>query len=616
MSDSIAEKYRVQKREIQKSDPNSVWILEAINKNPNKLLKLRTRVKSFLKNGEIVNIDAVFDNSSKRNSEMLKNRFRYAERIWKSFEKNLSLYQIPEKSKKQLRAIVLIHSLGFSLSWEAFKKYKSQIEFLFYPTFTENELLTIWMMAHEINLLDTEAKKFRNMLSQGALGGPQLFNPPLSPEENVLMFKILTGQLPLDDEIRTKFPRIYDYFNSNPDNINHRLQPKIQEIISSGKLSLTDITLLHRALVGDPTLTEEELKNPILYTFYPPLFDIKEMLNIVRNHDLESIIFGALKLTDKINYPAENEGFVKIWQDCMMMLHFYAPVLELAGFRDMANECNSVALDFLNRGLLTEEEYSNLKDLHTKAVNAYTQYNLDILKILSEYASKQIKAGDFLIRAISSRVKTIGSAGRKLWEKYRKYGTVPDWLGFKVVIDTDPTPEYLGDVVGSIIEKVTKLGFELGHSRVDKPISVMLESIVKNENAKNVFENQLSVKGISKDFIGYEERAYQAIHLNFRSTSDPSITCEIQITDLKNDYINNLGRRSHILYKAKKHSLTGNVIDDNTSRKFSALGNELYERRGKLLKNITNSDIKLCPYSQARLSEYGFVIHPAYTEAI
>ncbi len=438
-------------------DPGLVSVLEAVRLNAKMLLQLRDCIQIFLKEGIVENIDNNFDDSDDSNKEILKERFEYTRRIWESFVENLALYQIPEKSERQLRAIILIHSLGFSLNWEVFKKYESEISFLFYPTFTEDEFLTVWMMAYEINLLDRKAKEFRNMFIQEVSGNSESFNPPLSPEEGMLIFRLLTlsneERLKIleNDEIKTKFPGIYNYFNTNE--INEQILPRIQEIISS-----KDINLLHRALMGDPTLTEEELKNPILYTFYPPLFDIKEMLNIVRNHDLESIIFGALKLMDKIKYPAKNEGFVKIWQDCMMMLHFYAPLLELAGFIDMANECNSVALDFLNRRILTEEEYSNLTDLHTRATKVYTQYNLAILGFLAgRYDGKRglisegIKVGDFLIKAISGRVKTIGSAGRKLWGKYRKLATIPDWLGFKVVIDEDHTPESLGQIIGYVI---------------------------------------------------------------------------------------------------------------------------------------------------------------------
>ncbi len=167
---------------------------------------------------------------------------------------------------------------------------------------------------------------------------------------------------------------------------------------------------------------------------------------------------------------------------------------------------------------------------------------------------------------------------------------------------------------------MAKLGFELGHPNSDKPISVMLKSIVEDESAKNLLENQLSARGISKNVIGYEERDYQAVHLNFRRIGDPSVTCEIQITDLANNHINTLGYRSHILYKVRKHSLRNDasgITDPDILLKFYTLGEELYERRTKFSKNIANGEIELCPHTKAMLSIHnGVIMHTAYTKPI
>jgi len=238
-----------------------------------------------------------------------------------------------------------------------------------------------------------------------------------------------------------------------------------------------------KALSGDTSVAEDPETWAAVCGYTPPFVEMEKLLHVVQDHDLESIILAGLKLGDKIRAVVNQlvsgiklsaKEKISAYQDCMAMLHLYGPLVDLAGFRDLANEFTSAALEFLNRQILPEEIISGLEktykigeQIYNKAVlvgegmsqppqTAHQGLGLILVEAASSlvieiFGRSAVIIGDTNLNldTFARRLKSFGSFLSKLTKPLKKdpkqfdsgridlnIGT-PDQIGVKVVIPAD-----------------------------------------------------------------------------------------------------------------------------------------------------------------------------------
>jgi len=141
-------------------------------------------------------------------------------------------------------------------------------------------------------------------------------------------------------------------------------------------------TSVIQALKGDISVITDSARWKEACGYRPQFMKIRKLLQLVQDSDLESLILAGLKLKNeidsvnrrlvgKVGLSAEEQ--ISAYQDCMAMLHLYGPLVDLAGFRDLANEFTSAALEFLNRQILPEEIISGLEKTYKIGEQIYNE---------------------------------------------------------------------------------------------------------------------------------------------------------------------------------------------------------------------------------------------------
>jgi len=237
-----------------------------------------------------------------------------------------------------------------------------------------------------------------------------------------------------------------------------------------------------KALSGDTSVAEDPETWAAVCGYTPPFVEMEKLLHVVQDHDLESIILAGLKLDDKIRVVVNRlvsgiklsaKEKISAYQDCMAMLHLYGPLVDLAGFRDLASEFTSAALEFLNRQILPEEIISGLEktykigeQIYNKAVlvgggmpqlpqTAHQGLGLILVGVADSlvnniFGSSAVRVGytNLNLDTFARRLKSFGGFLSKLTKPLKdpkqfdsgridlNIGT-PDQIGVKVVIPAD-----------------------------------------------------------------------------------------------------------------------------------------------------------------------------------
>jgi len=276
-----------------------------------------------------------------------------------------------------------------------------------------------------------------------------------------------------------------------------------------------------KALSGDTSVAEDPETWVAVCGYTPPFVEIKKLLHVVQDHDLESIILAGLKLGDKIRVVVNRlvsgiklsaKEKISAYQDSMAMLHLYGPLVDLAGFRDLANGFMSAALEFLNRQILPEEKiisglektYKIGEQIYNKAVlvgegmpqlpqTDHQGLGLILVEAASSlvveiFGSSAVRVGyaNPNLDTLAKRLKSFGSFFSKLTKPLKKdpkqfdsgridlnIGT-PDQIGVKVVIPAgtsdqkDTYRQKVADLVSKLILTIINLRLALPTSSEDK----------------------------------------------------------------------------------------------------------------------------------------------------
>jgi hypothetical protein len=333
----------------------------------------------------------------------------------------------------------------------------------------------------------------------------------------------------------------------------HGYTPEVREIITFK----SDLA----AVLSD---SGAQVTNDLL-NWRAPLADPDIILPVVSDFDLEALILKAAEVTDNLRHP-NPERPAAGWRDAQELLSFYQPLLEVAGFRELAMVCQDEALQFLNQ---------NNSELLSAAHRINDQASTFISKWMPQIVSGIRNTHDDLMQTYA-RVKTVGSIAEKLRKKDKDSGTVPDAVGI-LAIASDASAVRIGRSGQSNAAGITRVSnfflqslhtyqqlltsipvMRPTHTRANEPslqinfgketdVAGFLESIGLNRD----------VRAFSTEMDGYNiqiklepERAeggYQAAHLSF---TYGGIGIEVQITTETAYYTNDLGTASHIGYKA------------------------------------------------------------------
>jgi hypothetical protein len=318
-----------------------------------------------------------------------------------------------------------------------------------------------------------------------------------------------------------------------------------------------------QALKGDTSVITNSASWKEACGYTPPSMEIGKLLKLVQDHDLESIILTGLKLKDKIDSANQKlvDGInlsakekISTYQDCMAMLHLYGPLIDMAGFRDLANEFTSTALEFLNRQILPEEIISGLEKTYKIGEQIYNEAVLvgkgmpqtsqtdhqGLGLILVEEASSlvvKIFGSSAVIMgnrnpnldALARRLKSFGSFLSKLIKPLKdseqfdsgridlNIGT-PDQIGVKVVIPEDASDQE-DAYRQKVADLVSGLIFTIINLRLALPISSEDEDNKDYEDYED-YEDTKTVLGCAVkhtrgeppiSFINFNEKEFEAI---------------------------------------------------------------------------------------------------------
>jgi len=419
-----------------------------------------------------------------------------------------------------------------------------------------------------------------------------------------------------------------------------------------------------KALSGDTSVAEDPETWVAVCGYTPPFVEIEKLLHVVQDHDLESIILAGLKLGDKIRVVVNRlvsgiklsaKEKISAYQDCMAMLHLYGPLVDLAGFRDLANGFMSAALEFLNRQILPEEIISGLEktykigeQIYDKAVlvgegmpqppqTAHQGLGLILVEAASSlvvkiFGSSAVRVGytNPNLDTLAKRLKSFGSFLSKLTKPLKKdpkqfdsgridlnIGT-PDQIGVKVVIPADTSNQdtsdqkntsdqkdayrqKVADLVSQLILTIINLRLVLPTSSEDKD-NKDYKDYKDYEDTKTVLS--CAVKHTRGEppisFINFNEKEFEAIKAKIQERF-PEIDVSRETDNLNNTY----GLSSHAAYKAGINTHT----DSDIQTLFMTVSIGLADRHEEFynaLKTGLLAKVKLCNRSASRLHiKYG-----------
>ena len=171
-----------------------------------------------------------------------------------------------------------------------------------------------------------------------------------------------------------------------------------------------------------------QLTNDLL-NWRAPLADPDIIFPVVSDFDLEALILKAAEVTDNLRHP-NFERPASGWRDAQELLSFYQPLLEVAGFRELAMVCQDEALQFLNQN--NSSLLSAAHKINDQANTFISRWNPNIIAGIRN-------SQDELMQTYT-RVKTVGSIAEKLRKKDKNSGTVPDAVGI-LAITSDASVE-------------------------------------------------------------------------------------------------------------------------------------------------------------------------------
>jgi (p)ppGpp synthase/HD superfamily hydrolase len=317
-----------------------------------------------------------------------------------------------------------------------------------------------------------------------------------------------------------------------------------------------------------------------LKKFTPPMANLDTMLETIETWDIEGLVIKAIEVLDNMRHPnPENEAATFI--DAMEMIYFYAPLLEIAGFDNLASDCYSIAYEYLYTDEFSKKELETIKSIREKAKTAQETFNSKIIPEIQNQLQLQEKGINR--NTINARVKTTGSILKKICEARpeleRKNIVPPDILAFTIIIDEEHNNlDTIDSILSMIITILHEYGYHTGHSRDEAQIEYSAKEHNKKYSSipygeKKYYHYSINLnlsdypqEWINIDFEESKSSGLQLIHCSFMN-KDPhkmpeedrkikldtdTITVEVRIITEEMHTSSNHGEHSHPIYKSSK----------------------------------------------------------------
>ncbi len=303
----------------------------------------------------------------------------------------------------------------------------------------------------------------------------------------------------------------------------------------------------------------------------------KEMLTLLKNVNLESVVIKALEILDNLRNPPKRDA--ALLQDVFEAEYFYAPLCEILGYDGIAmsltdqawttrleksgNGDKLVAADVILRGIDDEAIYGIYEKLHLK----------DGFELEHVVTDPDRKIGDALLALDLGnqsldhlvtvwRLKSKASIARKLLTDTYKSANIADIFATTIITDTL-------EQTGQVFKRMKSLTQIDG---VDATIAASKNSSRYVKGSQKFIRQATALSGYSENIetetgLFDFEVAKQTIVVQTTNAIGERIAVPVEIQVLTKDARNDsrLGLSAHILYKLRKAGLDFDLKDTITS---------------------------------------------------
>lgn len=304
--------------------------------------------------------------------------------------------------------------------------------------------------------------------------------------------------------------------------------------------------------------------NVDFYAMHKP----EEMLDLVRQVNIESVIINAVEKLDNLIHPPKNEA--ALLQDVHEALYFYFPLLEILGLEELATALRSKALEIkLEKGGhhdLIEKAREMISDAH----QVFDQFKE---QLFPEYSVTKRKGSaavydsmgtlstpehpDSPGASIEWRFKSVGSLAKKLLD-YTKSGKIidsmHDVIGFNILGSTwQDSFNWIAGILAVMQSNKGARKIEFGTSQTNGDYNVMLvcgDGTKGLEQVKQGVQNAHSAVEVDYKTTNDGYEAYK-LYLSTPSLNDQTKTVGIEIQFLPHQVHieNRVGVGSHVFKK-------------------------------------------------------------------
>lgn len=290
--------------------------------------------------------------------------------------------------------------------------------------------------------------------------------------------------------------------------------------------------MLADALTKDTTVVQD-----IMMHYRAPLSDIFSNIQAIKELDIEGLLIKAATMVVDLQNPEHtNSKQAAAWCASQEILSFYAPMLEIAGFTKMADQCYSAANKYL---------YHRNPELIDSAQHVYDKIAYEWEEFIPQLMSHIQKQGVFSVDGF--RIKSVGSIANKL-NAYNNTGVIPD-VG-AIMLTTDQELRSSSDIQGAIAAAIELLEYNM-RCHISNPNEELAAIDIKwGDNQEIRGSMQIFNKVYKVDLQPKTADEFEGINISV--ITDYGNTLEVQIHDSRTANSRN-GIASHSFYNIGKN---------------------------------------------------------------
>ena len=310
-----------------------------------------------------------------------------------------------------------------------------------------------------------------------------------------------------------------------------------------------------------------------------PMADPADMLELVKEVNLESVLLKSVEMFDNLTRPSTKE--IAVLQDVFEAESFYAPLCEILGYDGIAMALRSVSaqirLQKSGNGQYVDQAQRILEKLGTidevkQAVSKLFgyfgndfdmdnvvdvgsgQHNIQIGELLHQVGAEGAEgaANDQLLRGVR-RIKSVGSLAMKLFKNQGKIPT--DVVALNVIVpDKSDVVRYF-PVMVKALDEADDVEFVPGQKRVE-PLHIRGDKSFV-QDLVDAIDVDLPIDSMDLDSEKYkDETKFRVAKAMMRMSVDVTMIPIEVMVQTENDRLNSrIGDASHVAIKAKGNAV-------------------------------------------------------------